>query len=257
MNCMVSMSDSSFQPLTRAAIEAQAAEIAARQAAEAGITLPPVQEPAPVVEPVQEVPLTPAPLEVAPPVVVPPIIVPIVKTAPVEEAVSEPVVEEVVEPAPSITEVEKDLANVELDEEGNPQFKVSNALTGEFTGANIIVELPPDITAGGALVTDTGELVITGSIDVSALITPTGEIDVSAFTDASDNDLDKDAQQNFIPGIPPIRISGVISKTLSQPGIPGGAHRGINPYWYVAMIATAATLIAGGIALSFYSGFFN
>ena len=257
MNCMVSMSDSSFQPLTRAAIEAQAAEIAARQAAEAGITLPPVQEPAPVVEPVQEVPLTPAPLEVAPPVVVPPIIVPIVKTAPVEEAVSEPVVEEVVEPAPSITEVEKDLANVELDEEGNPQFKVSNALTGEFTGANIIVELPPDITAGGALVTDTGELVITGSIDVSALITPTGEIDISAFTDASDIDLDKDAQQNFIPGIPPIRISGVISKTLSQPGIPGGAHRGINPYWYVAMIATAATLIAGGIALSFYSGFFN
>ncbi len=255
------MSDSSFQPLTRAAIEAQAAAIAARQAAEAGITLPPVQESTPVAEPVQEVPLTPAPLEVAPPVVTPPIIVPIVKTDPVEEAVAEPVVEEavepVVEPAPSLIEVEKDLANVELDEEGNPQFKVSNALTGEFTGANIIVELPPDITAGGALVTDTGELVITGSIDVSALITPTGEIDISAFTDASDNDLDKDAQQNFIPGIPPIRISGVISKTLNQPGIPGGAHRGINPYWYVAMIATAAMLIAGGIALSFYSGFFN
>ena len=258
---MVSMSDSSFQPLTRAAIEAQAAEIAARQAAEAGITLPPVQEPAPVVEPVQEVLLTPAPLEVAPPVVIPPIIVPIVKTAPVEEVVAEPVVEEVVEPvvepAPSLIEVEKDLANVELDDDGNPQFKVSNALTGEFTGANIIVDLPPDITAGGALVTDTGELVITGSIDVSALITPTGEIDISAFTDASDSDLDKDAQQNFIPGIPPIRISGVIAKTLSQPGIPGGAHRGINPYWYVAMIASAAALIAGGIALSFYSGFFN
>ena len=253
---MVSMSDSNFQPLTRAAIEAQAAEIAARQAAEAGITLPPVQEPIPVVEPVQEIPLTPAPLEVAPPVVIPPIVVPIVKTAPVEE-VEAVVVEPVIATAPSLTEVEKDLANVELDDDGNPQFKVSNALTGEFTGANIIVELPPDITAGGALVTDTGELVITGSIDVSALITPTGEIDISAFTDASDNDLDKDAQQNFIPGIPPIRISGVISKTLGQPGIPGGAHRGINPYWYVAMIATAAALVAGGIALSFYSGFFN
>jgi hypothetical protein len=250
------MSDSNFQPLTRAAIEAQAAEIAARQAAEAGITLPPVQEPIPVVEPVQEIPLTPAPLEVAPPVVIPPIVVPIVKTAPVEE-VEAVVVEPVIAPAPSLTEVEKGLANVELDDDGNPLFKVSNALTGEFTGANIIVELPPDITAGGALVTDTGELVITGSIDVSALITPTGEIDISAFTDASDNDLDKDAQQNFIPGIPPIRISGVISKTLSQPGIPGGAHRGINPYWYVAMIATAAALVAGGIALSFYSGFFN
>ena len=240
MNCMVLMSDSSFQPITREALAAQAAAIAARQAAESGIPAP-----------VEETPIAQTPLEVAPPVVVPPIVVPIVKTAPVEEPVVVP------EPVPTFSEVEKDLANVELDEDGNPQFKVSNALTGEFTASNLIVELPQDITAGGALVTDTGELVITGSIDVSALLTSTGEIDIIAFADGSDTDLDKDAQQNFIPGIPPIRISGVIAKTLNQPGIPGGAHRGINPYWYVAMISAAALLIAGGIALSFYSGYFN
>ena len=235
------MSDSSFQPITREALAAQAAAIAARQAAESGM-------PAPVQE---ETPIAQTPLEVAPPVVVPPIVVPIVKAAPVEE----PVV--VQEPVQSFSEVEKDLANVELDEDGNPQFKVSNALTGEFTASNLIVELPQDITAGGALVTDTGELVITGSIDVSALLTSTGEIDIITFADSADTDLDKDAQQNFIPGIPPIRISGVIAKTLNQPGIPGGAHRGINPYWYVAMISAAALLIAGGIALSFFSGYFN
>ena len=240
MNCMVLMSDSSFQPITREALAAQAAAIAARQAAESGIPTP-----------VEEAPIAQVPLEVAPPVVVPPIVVPVVKTAPVEEPVVVP------EPVQTFSEVEKDLANVELDEDGNPQFKVSNALTGEFTASNLIVELPQDITAGGALVTDTGELVITGSIDVSALLTSTGEIDIIAFADGSDTDLDKDAQQNFIPGIPPIRISGVIAKTLNQPGIPGGAHRGINPYWYVAMISAAALLIAGGIALSFYSGYFN
>ena len=240
MNCMVLMSDSSFQPITREALAAQAAAIAARQAAESGIPAP-----------VEETPIAQTPLEVAPPVVVPPIVVPIVKTASVEEPVVVP------EPVPTFSEVEKDLANVELDEDGNPQFKVSNSLTGEFTASNLIVELPQDITAGGALVTDTGELVITGSIDVSALLTSTGEIDIIAFADGSDTDLDKDAQQNFIPGIPPIRISGVIAKTLNQPGIPGGAHRGINPYWYVAMISAAALLIAGGIALSFYSGYFN
>ena len=234
------MSDSSFQPITREALAAQAAAIAARQAAESGIA-----------GPVEEAPIAQVPLEVAPPVVVPPIVVPIVKAAPVEEPVVVP------EPVQTFSEVEKDLANVELDEDGNPQFKVSNALTGEFTASNLIVELPQDITAGGALVTDTGELVITGSIDVSALLTSTGEIDIIAFADGSDTDLDKDAQQNFIPGIPPIRISGVIAKTLNQPGIPGGAHRGINPYWYVAMISAAALLIAGGIALSFYSGYFN
>ena len=240
MNCMVLMSDFNSQPITRESLAAQAAAIAARQAAEAGLPVP-----------VVETPTAAAPLVVAPPVVIPPIVVPIVKTAPVEEPVVEP------EPVQTISQVEKDLANVELDEYGNPLFKVSNALTGEFTGANIIVDLPADITAGGAMITDTGELVITGSIDVSALLTSTGEIDIIAFTDSADIDLDKDAQQNFIPGIPPIRISGIISKTSNQPGIPGGAHRGINPYWYVAMISVAALLIAGGIALSFYSGLFN
>ncbi|MFZ4117767.1 MAG: hypothetical protein ACOYKO_04710 [Rhodoluna sp.] len=241
---MANMSDFSSQPLTREAMAAQAAAIAAKQAAEAGIPIP-----------VEEVPIVAEPLPVAPPVVVPPIVVPIVKTAPAEEpVVAEPVV---AEPAQSFTEVEKEILAVDLDADGNPQFKVSSALTGEFTASNLIVELPADITAGGALVTDTGELVVTGSIDVSALLTSTGEIDVIAFADGSDGDLDKDAQQNFIPGIPPIRISGVLAKTLGQPGMPGGAHRGINPYWYFAMLSGAALLIAGGIAISFYSGLFN
>jgi len=228
---MVNMSDFNSQPITREALAAQAAAIAARQAQENGTQA--------------------APLEVAPPIISPPIMVPVVKTAPVvEESVA---VEQIEEPVAVVfTEVEKEIAKVDLDEDGNPQFKVSSTLTGEFTGSNLIVDLPLDITAGGALITDTGELVITGSIDVSSLITPTGEIDIISVADSSDSDLDRDAQQNFIPGIPPIRISGVIAKTQSQPGIPGGAHRGINPYWYVGMISVAALLIAGVVALSFY-----
>jgi hypothetical protein len=235
---MVSMSDFTSQPLTRAAIQAQAEAIAARQAEEAGLPVPVTQQ----------APVAAEPLVVAPPVAVPPIVVPIVKTGSVEPKQEE---------APSIDEVEKNLASVELDEDGNPIFNVSSALVGETTGTNLIVDLPLDITAGGSIITDSGEVVVTGSIDVSALVTPTGEIDISAFTDSTDTDLDQDAQQNFIPGIPPIRISGVITKTLNQPGIPGGAHRGINPYWYVAMISAAAVLIAGGIVLAISSGLFN
>jgi hypothetical protein len=234
---MVNMSDFNYQPITREALAAQAAAIAARQAQENGTQA--------------------VPLEVAPPIVSPPIMVPVVKTSPVvEESVviqESVVIEQMEEPVAVVfTEVEKEIAKVDLDEDGNPQFKVSSTLTGEFTGSNLIVDLPLDITAGGALITDTGELVITGSIDVSSLITPTGEIDIISVADSSDSDLDRDAQQNFIPGIPPIRISGVIAKTQSQPGIPGGAHRGINPYWYVGMISVAALLIAGVVALSFY-----
>jgi len=232
---MVSMSDFSSQPITREALAAQAAAIAARQALEAGTELP-----------------QSAPLEVAPPVIAPPIMVPVVKTTPTVEEIIPQVIEAKEVASPSLSQVEKDIAKVDIDDDGNPQFKVSSSLTGEFTGASLIVDLPLDITSGGALITDTGELVITGSIDVSSLITATGEIDIISTAEDFDGDLDKDAQQNYIPGIPPIRISGVIAKTQSQPGIPGGAHRGIHPYWYVGMISVAALLIAGGVILWFY-----
>jgi hypothetical protein len=184
---MVSMSDFTSQPLTRAAIQAQAEAIAARQAEEAGLPVPVTQQ----------APVAAEPLVVAPPVAVPPIVVPIVKTGSVEPKQEE---------APSIDEVEKNLASVELDEDGNPIFNVSSALVGETTGTNLIVDLPLDITAGGSIITDSGEVVVTGSIDVSALVTPTGEIDISAFTDSTDTDLDQDAQQNFIPGLSLIHI---------------------------------------------------
>ncbi|NBR65458.1 MAG: hypothetical protein EBT65_05935 [Actinobacteria bacterium] len=203
------MTDStpSYQPLTRKALREQAEAIAARQAAEQGLSNQPQ-----IVEPLKE---------------------------------------------QGVADIESAIKTVELDEDGNPLFKTSNALTGEFTGANLIIETPVDITQGGALITDAGELVSTGSIDISSLITPTGEIPIIAFADSSDADLDKDAQANYIPGIPPMRASGVIAKTSGQPGIPGGAHRGINPYMSIGLLTLAALLIAGGIALSVYFGLFN
>ena len=152
---------------------------------------------------------------------------------------------------------EEVVKQVDIDDEGNPQFKVSNVLTGEVTGTNLIVEIPQDITSGGSIITDSGELVITGSIDVSGLITHTGEIDVIAVSDDSDKDLDKDASAGYIPGIPPIRSSAVISKTQTQPGMPGGAHRGLNPYLYFGLLTLAALLIGGGVTVALIYGFFK
>lgn len=151
---------------------------------------------------------------------------------------------------------EEVVKQVEVDDEGNPQFKVSSNMTDPTPTSNIVITPPEDITAGGAIITDAGELVITDSIDISALITQTGEIDVIQI-DSSEDDLDRDAQKNYIPGIPPIRVAGIIAKTESQPGIPGGAHKGLNPYVYISLLALAGILIAGGVAIAYFSGFFN
>ncbi len=212
MNCMVSMTDyNPGQPLTRKAMREQAEAIAARQAAEQGLSV---------------------------------------------DSVIQPLIEEQA-PVQDVAQIEAAITQVQVDDEGNPQFKTSNALTGEFTGANLIIETPVDITQGGALITDLGEVVSTGSIDITDLITPTGEIPIIAMVDGSDDDLDKDAQVNYIPGIPPMRASGVIAKTQGQPGIPGGAHKGLNPYLSIGLLTLAALLIAGGIAISVYFGLFN
>ena len=154
----------------------------------------------------------------------------------------------------SSIELEKAITEVELDDEGNPQFRVSSALTGEITATNIVIEPPRDITAGGSVISDAGEIVITGSIDVSGLITHTGEIDPVMISDDADNDLDKDAKANYIPGIPPIRVSGVIAKTQGQAVMAGGAHRGLNPYLIFGLICAAAVLIGAGVGIAFFLG---
>ena len=133
--------------------------------------------------------------------------------------------------------------SVEVDEEGNPQFNIPNALVGEFTGSQLLVEIPPDITASGAVITEAGEVVVTASIDVSALITPTGEI-APVIAEETEADLDKDASSNYIPGIPPVRASGVIAKTANQEGIPGGVHRGPSPT-VIALVITGVCVILG------------
>ena len=151
---------------------------------------------------------------------------------------------------------EEIVKDVEVDEEGNPIFRVSSALTGEITTTNLVVEVPMDITAGGSVITDAGEVVITDSIDVSALITHTGEISPITISDESDNDLDRDAKANYIPGIPPIRVSGVLARTQGQVAMPGGAHRGLNPYLIFGLLTLAGALIAGGVAIAFFLGYF-
>jgi hypothetical protein len=153
-------------------------------------------------------------------------------------------------------EAEEAVKEVNLDDDGNPQFKVPTTLTGNIPVTNVVIDTPPDITAGGALVTESGEVVITGSIDVSGLITATGEVEVIQL-DQSDDDLDEDAKKNYIAGIPPIRISGVLAKTQMQSALPNGPHRGFNPYLSIALLTVAATLIGGGLVLAYFNGLFN
>lgn len=153
-------------------------------------------------------------------------------------------------------DIENVIKDVEVDADGNPIFRVSSALTGEITATNIVIEPPVDITAGGSVVTDAGEVVITGSIDVSNLITHTGELSPIEISDEADADLDKDAKSNYIPGIPPIRVSGVIAKTQGQVVMAGGAHRGLNPYLVFGLICAAAALIASGVGIAFFLGGF-
>lgn len=148
-------------------------------------------------------------------------------------------------------EPQADKAVEQVAEAEMVEFNIPNTLAGEFTGSQLLVEIPPDITAGGAIITEAGEIVVTASIDVSALITPTGEIN-PVVLEETEKDLDLDASSNYIPGIPPIRASGVIAKTANQVGIPGGVHKGPSPYFYAALLTGICVLLGVGAGIGFY-----
>jgi len=53
-----------------------------------------------------------------------------------------------------------------------------------------------------------------------------------------------------------VRVSGVIAKTTGQAVMPGGAHRGLNPYLIFGLICLAAVLIGSGVGVAFFLGGF-
>jgi hypothetical protein len=195
------------------------------------------------------------------PVVAEPVIAPTPVFAPMVETVVEPVVEPVAEepvfepvvPAEfnQIFEQAVDQEEVSRVEDVEPEleFELSPNLFRE-PQTNTIVIQPVDPLSTGSIITDAGEIVLTGSIELPVLPT-TGGIAIIQLPegDSADGSLAEDFAENYVSSIAPVRASGVMNSRARESVLPIKNRRGESQSVLlgvasILMVTVGALLIA-------------
>ena len=171
---------------------------------------------------------------------------PVVEAAPVEVAPVEAVVP--AEFAP-IFEQSVDQEELAAEEPVAPtlEFELSPSLIRE-PQTNTIVIQPVDPLATGSIITDAGEIVLTGSIELPPI---TGGIEIVSLPDENkaDASLADDFADNYVSSIAPVRASGVMNSRARESVLPIKNRRGESQavllgVTSILMVTVGALLIA-------------
>lgn len=132
-----------------------------------------------------------------------------------------------------------------------PLFDVSPGLVVEPTTNSIIIDQVQDLTNYTATVTETGEILTTGAIQlpINLVDNSTGEIQVIQEAAALDSAIQVDNATGYINTIAPMRVTGVVNAAAKFKIIPTNLKRGAShPYLVLAaaigMVALGAITVA-------------
>jgi hypothetical protein len=148
-----------------------------------------------------------------------------------------------------ILEQSVDQEVVELEETASStlEFELSPSLIRE-PQTNTIVIQPVDPLASGSIITDAGEIVLTGSIELPPI---TGGIEIVSLPDENkaDASLADDFAENYVSSIAPVRASGVMNSRARESVLPIKNRRGESQavllgVTSILMVTVGALLIA-------------
>ena len=129
------------------------------------------------------------------------------------------------------------------------EFELSPSLIRE-PQTNTIVIQPTDPLATGTIITDSGEVVLTGSIELPVLPT-TGGIAIVQLPEGAEADesLAEDFAENYVSSIAPVRASGVMNSRARESVLPIKNRRGESQtvllgVTSILMVTVGALLIA-------------
>lgn len=162
----------------------------------------------------------------------------------VAEPVIEPVVEPVIAPSPAVNEIAASLGitleqltaappteatvvvDVVEDESQELEFELSPSLIREPQTNSIVIE-PSDPLLSSDIITDSGEILKTGSIELP-ILTNTGSIPVIIVPEdrSADDALQADFADNYVSSIAPVRASGVMNSRARESVLPIKTRRG-------------------------------
>ncbi|MEY4391108.1 MAG: hypothetical protein RLZZ400_851 [Actinomycetota bacterium] len=125
------------------------------------------------------------------------------------EASSEVVITPIAETAPS-------------EEVVPEQFEISSSLTPEPQTSSIVLTEVPDALLAGEIVTDTGEVLVTGSIELPAI---TGEMAIVSESIEADRADETDSSSLNLTNVAPVRAPAVMNSKAGVGTIPNKHRR--------------------------------
>ena len=138
-----------------------------------------------------------------------------------------------------------------LNNQVESMFDVSPGLVVEPTTNSIMIDQVQDLTNYTATISETGEILTTGAIQLPIELTDnsTGEIQIIQEAAALDSAIQVDNATGFINTIAPMRVTGVVNAVSKFKVIPTNLKRGSShPYLVLAaaigMVALGSLVVA-------------
>ncbi len=174
---------------------------------------------------------------------------PVVSTTPAPATTTEPAAVSTPVYEPVLGEAEEPItAAVQL-------FDVSPNLNIEPQTASIIIDNFEPLDAISIAISETGELLKTGSIELPNLSTNTGEIATIMDAAQVDEAIAQDSINGYVSTIAPLRASGVVN-TAGKIGImPTKSYRGQSASYAVLTLSLLMIAVGGLVLAAFMLGF--
>lgn len=138
-----------------------------------------------------------------------------------------------------------------MNNQNEPLFDVSPGLVIEPTTNSIIIDQVQDLTNYTATVSETGEILTTGAIQLPIELTDnsTGEIQIIQEAAALDSAIQVDNATGFINTIAPMRVTGVVNSASKFKVIPTNLRRG-SSHPYIVLAAAVGMAALGSLVIA-------
>lgn len=132
-------------------------------------------------------------------------------------------------------------------------FQISGSLVLEPQTNSIVITEVPDALLSGSIVTETGEFLTTGGIEIIAP-PATGEIEIIPDSPDADSADAIDSATEYVSSVAPIRSSGVMNSKAKIGVLPGKLRKSMEHVVLATTLAVSIITISSLLALAYMFG---
>jgi hypothetical protein len=156
--------------------------------------------------------------------------------------------------SPNLTVKEPDIF---LEPVKSADFGSTSNLGAEPVTASIIIDTVPDLDSSPIVITGTGVVMTTGSIEVPQIDPTTGSIAVVTASQEADEALVEDSLNSFISSVAPIRAAGIAKTRARTVELTLVTRKGQGQVYAVMSTAVLMITIGALIVAAFMLGIFQ